>query len=177
MQAGADAEQSPLEHRMNPDIEARRRQMLDLLDQTRHATRAALSRLDPERVVHSDERAWRVRDVVGHLGVWNGEAARSLNAHARGGEYSCIPSESEYYAYNGPAADERRAWPMQAVWDEYEHSHDQLKAMIERMPAEKWDREMLYPWRLRGTVEDLIRIMMKHETHDHCDLVLKAAAE
>jgi hypothetical protein len=162
---------------MNSNVEGRRRQTLDLLDRTRRETRSALFPLDPERVVHSDERAWRVRDVVGHLGVWNGEAARSLSAYAAGGEYCCIPSESEYYEYNGPAADERRTWPMQQVWAEYEQSHDQLKLMIKTMPVEKWDGDMLYPWRKRGTVEGLIRTMMNHERTDHCDIILRATSE
>lgn len=162
---------------MNSSVEERRRQSLDLLEKTRHDTRSALSRLDPERVVHTDERAWRVRDVVGHLGVWNGEAARSLSAHAGGGEYYCIPSESSYDDYNGPAADKRRGWTMQQVWAEYEQAHDQLQSGVETMPAEKWDGEMLYPWRERGTVERLIRIMMNHEGIDHCDLILRATSE
>ena len=161
---------------MNSSVEERRRQTLDLLDQIRHETRSALSRLDPERVIHTDERAWRVRDVVGHLGVWNGEAARSLSAYATGGEYYCIPS-AEYYDYNGLAADERRTWPIQQVWAEYEKSHDQLKLMVETMPVEKWDGDMLYPWRERGTVEGLIRTMMNHERMDHCDVILKATAQ
>jgi hypothetical protein len=162
---------------MNSNVEERRRQTLDLLEKTRRETRSALSRLDPERVVHTDERAWRVRDVVGHLGVWNGEAARSLSAYAAGGEYYCVLAESEYYDYNGLAVDERRAWPMQQVWAEYEQAHDQLRLMVETMPVEKWDGDMLYPWRDRGTVERLIKIMMNHERVDHCDIVLRATSE
>jgi hypothetical protein len=150
--------------------------MLDLLDNTRRDTRSVLSALDPERVVHGDERAWRVRDVLGHLAVWNGEAARSLRAYAAGGEYFCIPSESEYYEYNGPAADERRSWPMQQVWAEYEQSHDQLRSMVEMMPLAKWNGEMLYPWHDRGTVEGLISTMMNHERVDHCEIILRATS-
>ena len=161
---------------MNSGIETRRRRTLDLLDETRRETRSALSALDPERVVHTDQRAWRVRDVIGHLGVWNAEAARSLSAYAAGSAYYCIPSESGYYDYNGPAADERRAWPLQQVWAEYEQSHDQLRLMVETMSVEKWDGELLFPWRARGTVEDLIGIMMRHERVDHCDLIRKATS-
>jgi len=162
---------------MNSNVEETRRLMLDLLDKTRRETRSLLSQLDPERVVHNDERAWRVRDIVGHLGVWNGEAARSLSAYAKGGEYICIPTDAKYYEYNGPAADERRTWTIEQVWAEYEASHDQLKSIVERMPAEKWDGEMVYPWNERGTVGHLIKVMMDHEKVDHCDLVVKAVTE
>lgn len=162
---------------MNPNVEERRRQMLELLEKIRGETRAALSALDPERVVHTDERGWRVRDVLGHLGVWNGEAALSLSAYAAGGEYFCVPSEAVYDEYNGPAADERRGWPVQQVWAEYEEAHHQLHRAIETMPADKWDGSMLYPWNERGTVERLIRIMMNHESRDHVDIVLRAASD
>lgn len=158
---------------MNSNVEETRRLMLNLLDKTRLETRSLLSQLDPQRVIHTDERAWRVRDIVGHLGIWNGEAARSLGAHAKGGEYYCIP-EANYYEYNGPAADERRAWTMEQVWAEYEASHDQLKLIVETMPDEKWNGQMVYPWSERGTVEHLIKVMMEHERVDHCDLVANA---
>ncbi len=158
---------------MLPGIEETRQKMLDLLDQTRGETRLLLSGLDPECVVHTDERAWRVRDIIGHLGVWNVEAARSLEAYASGGEYACIPSEAQYFDYNGPAANLRQPWTMQQVWAEYEAAHDQLKQIITSVPTEKWAGEMLYPWNHRGTVEYLIRVMMAHEKVDHCDLVVK----
>ena len=161
---------------MNPNVEETRRQILNLLDTTRRETRSLLSHLDPEKVVHTDEQAWRVRDVVGHLGVWNGEAARSLSAYAKGGEYFCITTNGMYDEYNGPAADERRAWTIEKVWAEYEASHDQLKSIIETMPVEKWDGEMVFPWKERGTIEQLIKRMMKHEKNDHCNLIVKTAA-
>ena len=74
--------------------------MGELLDKTLQETRLALSDIDPERVVHDGNSPWRVRDVIGHIGVWNGEAAQSLLAHAAGGKYHCISSEAKYDEYN-----------------------------------------------------------------------------
>ncbi len=159
---------------MNPIIEETRQQMLALLDKTRHETHALLFSLDPERIVHDDERAWRVRDILGHLGVWNMEAARSLQAYAAGGKYHCIPSEAQYYDYNGPAADERKAWTIEQVWGEYDSANGKLKKLVASLPDEKWDGEMLYPWNSTGTVEHLIVIMMNHETLEHCDIVRRS---
>ncbi|MFH1185045.1 MAG: DinB family protein [Chloroflexota bacterium] len=152
-------------------IEESRARTLRLLDGTRRETRLLLSGLDPNRVVHTDERAWRVRDIVGHLGAWNWEAARSVKAYSEGAEYCCIPTEAEYDNYNGPAAEARRAWSMEQVWTEYETAHDELRRRIESLPDEKWAGEMLYPWNERGTVARLIEIMMIHEKRDHCSLL------
>jgi len=156
---------------MNSWIEESRARTLQLLDGTGRETRSLLSALGPDRIVHTDERAWRVRDIVGHLGVWNWEAARSMRAYSQGGEYRCIPTEAEYDNYNGPAAEARRAWTMEQVWTEYETAHDELRRLIERLPDEKWAGEMLYPWNERGTAAHLIEIMMTHEERDHCSLV------
>jgi hypothetical protein len=155
-------------------VEAARLSTLQLLDETRRATRSYLSGLDPERLVHNDDRSWRVRDVVGHLGVWNGEAAHSLQAFLEGREYFCLPSEEEYDSYNGPAAQARRTWRMEQVWAEYEAAHDELRLLIERLPDDKWHAEMLFPWNERGTAEYLIEVMMTHETTDHCAVIHKA---
>lgn len=161
---------------MKPNVEETRKRLMELLDKTRRETRALLSSLDPERVIHTGERAWRVRDILGHLGVWNREAVRSLKAYAEGGEYHCIPTDAQYYEYNGPAADERKAWTLEQVWAEYEAAHDQLRSLVETMPAEKWDGEMVYPWNEQGRVAQLISVMMDHERVDHCDLVFRATA-
>jgi hypothetical protein len=161
---------------MKSEIEAARQSALKLLEQTRRETRSLLFQLDPDRVIHRDERAWRVRDIVGNLGVWNGEAVRSLSAYAAGGEYFCIPLNNNYDAYNGPAADLRSTWTVEQVWAEYEASHTQLKELVQTIPAEKWDGQMLYPWNERGSIADFIQRMMKHEKMDHGKVVVQAIA-
>jgi hypothetical protein len=155
---------------MNSKVEETRNQMVQLLDVTQRKTRLALSSIDPERVVFHDHPIWRVRDVVGHIGVWNGEAAHSLRAHAEGGEYHCIESEAKYDEYNGFAVEQRRAWNIDQVWAEYEASYDQLKLLVESMPAKNWNGDMLYPWNERGTVRNLIEVMMKHEI-EHREII------
>jgi hypothetical protein len=157
---------------MRIDVDDERNSTLWLLRRTRRMTRAALEPLDPAAVVHDDEQAWRVRDVLGHLGVWNGEAARSLEAHAAGGEYTCIATSGLYDIYNERAAAERRAWPMADVWAEYEATHDRLEAAIATMPPDRWDTPIQYPWTEQGSVVGLVVLMTEHETSDHCEPLL-----
>jgi hypothetical protein len=154
---------------MNPDVEETRKLMLKLIDGTQRETRLALSTIDPEKGVFSDP-IWRVRDVLGHIGVWNGEAARSLGAHAKGSEYHCIASEAEYDEYNAVAVEERRAWSVKQVWAEYEAAYEQLIYIVETMPADNWNIEILYPWNERGTVWNIIEVMMRHEV-EHVEVI------
>ncbi len=160
---------------MKLNAEDTRNLLLNLLEETRRETRSALSGIDSERVVHLDDPAWRVRDVVGHLGVWNGEAAKSLKAHVEGGEYHCIPSEAKYDEYNGSAVEERRTWKIEQVWAEYEESTNHLKLLVQTIPAEKLTGKLLYPWNERGTVQNLIEVMMIHEA-EHREIILQAGA-
>ncbi|MBM3125295.1 MAG: ClbS/DfsB family four-helix bundle protein [Chloroflexi bacterium] len=156
---------------MKSTVKETRHRMMELLDETRRETQFALSDIDPEQVVHGGNAPWRVRDVIGHLGVWNGEAAQSLRAHAAGHKYHCISSEAKYEEYNGAAVGERRTWSVEQVWAEYKTSHDQLKSLAESMSNEAWDREMLYPWNEEGAPWRLIEEMMKHE-EEHREAIL-----
>ncbi len=157
---------------MRTEMDDERNSTRLLLQRTRRMTRAALEPLDPEAVVHDVGPPWQVRDVLGHLGVWNGEAARSLEAHASGGEYTCIASAGHYDAYNEQAAIERRAWPIAEVWAEYEATHDRLEAAIATMPPDRWDTPIQYPWTELGSVVGLVVLMTEHETSDHCEPLL-----
>lgn len=157
---------------MRTEMDDERNSTLQLLRRTRRMTHAALDPLDPEAVVHDGEPAWQVRDVLGHLGVWNGEAALSLEAHAAGGQYTCIETSGLYDPYNEQAVLERRAWPMADVWAEYETTHDRLDAAIETMPPDRWDTPIQYPWTELGSVVGLVVLMTEHETSDHCEPLL-----
>ena len=156
---------------MNQNLKETRQQMRKLLDETRRETESALSDIDPERHVHGGDLPWRVRDVIGHIGVWNGEAAQSLGAHVAGGEYHCISSEAKYDEYNGTAVAERRTWSMEQVWEEYKTSYDQFKLLVESMSNEAWETDILFPWNEQGAVWRLIEIMMIHE-REHREAIL-----
>ena len=156
---------------MNSNVEETRNLMLQLLKVTQRKTRLALFSINPERVVFNNNPIWRVRDVIGHIGVWNGEAARSIRAYANGIEYHCIESEAQYDEYNGFAVEERRTWIIDQIWAEYEASYNQLKTLVESMPVKKWNGEMLYPWNVSGTARNLIEVMMKHEV-EHREIII-----
>jgi hypothetical protein len=64
---------------------------------------------------------------------------------------------------------------MDEVWAEYEQSHAQLGSLVESMAADRWDGNVLYPWNETGTVEGLVKIMMRHERTDHLDIIFKGA--
>jgi hypothetical protein len=157
---------------MHPSVEQTRTRMLQLLAETCKQTRSALANIDPEKVVFAEDPQWRMRDALGHVGVWNGEAARSIEAHAGGNVYHCVDSESEYDHYNALAVAERRTWTMDQVWAEYDASCDELQRLVETMSAQKWLIDMLYPWNEIGSLQRLIDIMMKHEV-EHREAIIR----
>ena len=60
------------------DRDGSRKSSLALLKETGQETRRALFRTDPERPVYGGVPPWHVRDILGHIGAWNLEAARAL---------------------------------------------------------------------------------------------------
>lgn len=156
---------------MDTNVEETRNQILELLEMTYKETRRFLNNADMEAIVYDKPPIWCVRDIIGHLGVWNGEAAKSLSAHAQGREYHCVPSEASYNVYNAAAAEVRRSWSVKQIISEYESSFAQMKGMVTSMPVEKWQSEILYPWNNRGSVSMLIQIMMRHEVEHRQDIL------
>ena len=135
---------------MRSDVIDERESTLGLLRRTRRATHATLEPLDPEAGVQDGDDAWMVRDVVGHLGVWNGEAAKALEAHAFGETYTVLEGARGYDDYNAEAVAERRTWSMEQVWAEYDETHARLEAAVESMPTDRWDVPVPYPWTESG---------------------------
>jgi hypothetical protein len=157
---------------MRSDVIDERESTLGLMRRTRRLTRAALEPLDPEAVIGDGDDGWMVRDVIGHLGVWNGEAAKALEAHAFGETYTVLDAARRYDDYNATATKERRAWPMERVWAEYDETHARFEAAVESMPTDRWDVPVVYPWTEVGSIPGLVVLMTEHETADHCEPIL-----
>ena len=150
-----------------------KKRLIDLLAETHAATRATVEGVDPELRVHTDtEAGWRIRDVIGHLAVWDRKTARSLRALRGGTEYS-IPDFDED-VYNQQAAQQQRKLTDQHAFAEWEHSHEDHREAVEQIPLDQFPGDLLYPWGdERGNIAQLFEYMAEHEV-EHREEMAKA---
>ena len=150
-----------------------KKRLIDLLTETHAATRATVEGVDPELRVYTDtEAGWRIRDVIGHLAVWDRETARSLRAFRAGTEYS-VP-EFDEDAYNQQAAEQQRKLTDQQAFAEWEQAHEDQREAVQEILPEQFPGDLLYPWGdERGSIAQLVEEMAEHEV-EHRDEMAKA---
>jgi hypothetical protein len=153
------------------DANAEKARLVGLLDDARAHTRAVLDGVDGERDVYSDT-GWRVKDVIGHILVWEEEAVKAALARQKGESY-VIPDFSGFDEYNRRDYEQRRDQPFERLCAALESVRDELKDAINALSVEQMEGQMVFPWWLSGTVSQLIEIMALHE-REHADQIARA---
>lgn len=145
--------------------------LIEQLKEAHQALHATIGGLDAALVVHIDS-GWRVHDILGHLGTWYGERVLTLRAWQQGQE-RCIPDYTSGDVFNLRAAEQRKDWPYADILADWEGRHAELIALLEEVPADQFETEILLPWGQRGTIQRFIELLIVHE-HDHRQEILAA---
>jgi hypothetical protein len=124
--------------------------------------------IDPEVQVNP-ETDWRVRDIVGHLAVWDREVTRSIRAFQGGGEYS-IPDFGEN-AFNDREVEELRKLAGQDIFLLWEGAREEFLAAVRDMPLDHIESDFLYPWGdERGKLSTIVEYMTGHDVEHRIEI-------
>ena len=144
--------------------------LLELLDTTYPGLYGQLKDVDLERVIF-EESGWRGRELLSHMAAWNLVVATALEYFSRGEEY--LLPEFEEDEFNQRTALEHTDLPVEEVMAHWKHSVAELIAAIEKIPADKFPGELLYPWGgERGDITRLVRYFIEHD-QEHVAEILK----
>lgn len=149
-----------------------KRCLVQILDNARQDTLAALDAIDPEKVVHSSS-GWRVKDLVGHIVFWEEEALASLLALKEGKVYT-IAEFISFDAYNDQDFKRRRSQPFNQILSDLHTTRERLKMALLAVPPERFSGIIRFPWPWQGTLTDLIMTMAAHE-REHAREILRVA--
>ena len=100
-----------------------RQRLIDTLNDTYSKLLTLIDDIDPETQVNP-ETDWRIRDIVGHLAVWDREVARSIRAFQSGAEYT-IPNFDED-GFNKHELQEQRKRSNEEVFALWEQERGEL---------------------------------------------------
>ncbi len=152
--------------------EQERNKLMARLDETRRETMRMLAGIDLSRTVYPSP-VWRGQDVIGHISLWEGEAAKSLRAFAQGREYVTDWAGDED-GFNNAAVDVRRSWSLEQIMTELATTREEMKAALMALPADRLSQIIRCPWGELGSVSYLIEGMIEHEI-EHRDHILGAS--
>ena len=107
---------------------------------------------------------WTIREVLAHFTGWDDAVIASLKSHAAGGTPTVV-AERGPNAYNAATVTEREALSFEQIYQEWQHTHEQLKIAILDLPPEKMNEAIVFPWGQKGTVKDLVTgLTTEHES-------------
>lgn len=140
---------------------------MERLKESHSATRHVVDGIDPEFRVHA-ESGWTVRDILGHIGAWDTQAARSLRAFGVGTEYSLADEDDE--AFNQAEHQRLRQLDTRQSYAAWEDARNEFIAAIEQLPDELDTGVLRFPWRERGPLTQLIDEMIEHDVEHREEL-------
>ncbi len=107
---------------------------LELMRDARRTLNDAISGLTEEQLTREATiGTWSIKDVLAHLGAWDGEVLIWLERSSRGEEIGPFIDES-VDEWNTQRVAERRRLPLVDVMQEFNENFDQLLAQLERAP-------------------------------------------
>jgi uncharacterized protein (TIGR03083 family) len=137
-------------------------EFLERLRAARTALNEALSGLNEEQITQGLVAGeWTVKDILAHLGSWEGEAALAVERTLRGEEVGPLINES-VDEWNKRRVEERRRLPLVDVMQEFNDARDRLLAALERAPEDRiplgpdgWDETSRLWWLTEHDTEHL----------------------
>ncbi len=136
-----------------------RTRLIQQLDKAREKLRAVLVDIDTQMEVYPD---WTIKHVLAHIAGWDDATIASLRAHAVGDEPG-TPAVRGIDFYNAQSVATREALTYDQIVREWEHTREQLKAVINEMPSEKFEQPLIFPWGQSGTIAQVVAIFAHHE--------------
>jgi len=98
---------------------------------------------------------WTMREILTHFTGWDAAVVNSLKSQAVGG-IPTVTAGGDHNAYNAASITEHKALSFESVYQEWQHTHEQLKIAIRDLPPEKLEEQFVFPWGQTGNVEDLV---------------------
>jgi uncharacterized protein (TIGR03083 family) len=138
------------------------------LHESRRDTLAVIAELNLDAIAHPTT-GWRVRDVLGHVAVWEIEATRALEAYRRGESYPVVSIPD----FNEQAYRARQDLPLDGVLAEWQSTREAFIAALEAIPAEDYERVYRFPWGGRESIGEMAVEMAWHE-REHVDEIQRA---
>jgi hypothetical protein len=148
-------------------IMASKEELIQQLEESHKNIEELVSQIDQNQEIYP---GWTIREVLAHFTGWDDAVLASLKSHAAGGVPTVV-AERGPDVYNAATITEREALSFEHVYQEWQHTHEQLKIAIRELPPEKMEEPIVFPWGQTGNMEDLvIGLTTEHEVSHANDI-------
>jgi len=142
--------------------------LMERLAENYSSVSALLEGIDLDIPVYKDND-WRIRDIVGHISIWDRQVAKSLIAFKAGEDWSIPDFEED--AFNQQQVLEGRKLNAQQVLSEWEQARKDFIATVQAIPIDRFPGDVLYPWGdERGSITNLVQYMIDHDIEHRSEI-------
>jgi hypothetical protein len=135
-------------------------ELIEELDEVREAMWQVAEAVDPGCEIYPE---WTIKEILAHLTGWEDATIESLKAHIAG-DVPATPASRGIDAYNAATVYTRETLSYDHVVREWRQTREDLKDLVREMDSEHLVGKMVFPWGPRGTAEELVRIIIHHES-------------
>jgi hypothetical protein len=145
-----------------------KKDLLAQLVQSHAALQSTITTFDIEQVIHPDS-GWRGRELISHLGAWDREVVKALDAFVLGHEYSIDDYDED--GFNHAAADAQAGMSSAAIIEDWKQARIELMDALNVIPDDRFPGDMQYPWGDEsGSIATLIRYFCEHDLEHQNEL-------
>jgi len=148
---------------------AEKERLIKLLASERFKTMQALRDVNDFTLIYQ-ERGWRIKDILGHIATWEREALATVQAFNAQDSYS-LGAELDIEQYNQQQFEQRKSYFPAQIRMDWGMVRRDLQLVINQVPPEKLVEVIDFPWNEKGTISQMIDILVKHEA-DHLAEIL-----
>jgi hypothetical protein len=140
-------------------LEDEKQSVIERIDRVRDRLKAVIDGVDPDALIHQ-ESGWRLRDVLAHIVAWQHEAIAAGKAHISGQPELPIPNMDRF---NQEAYEAWKGRDYQEIYAAWLAVYEELKEIVQRAPADRWNVEFTNSWSFRGTLAQHIQSILAHD--------------
>jgi uncharacterized damage-inducible protein DinB len=140
-------------------IEMTKQEYIETLSEGRARVWALIEGLSDERLSEPmGDGKWSIKDTLGHLAAWEGEAVRAFEQKARG-ERPTIGDIKDFDAWNEVESGKRKDWSPEQIRQELRSNRDRLLEIVGNLPEDE------KVWAPERSTARLLGSLIDHDKH------------
>ncbi len=140
--------------------------ILKEFDQARGHMRTVLLQANPKMGIYPE---WTIKELLAHLAGWDDATIQALQALELGNEPPLLAMRGIDF-YNSQTVAERAELNYDQIVKEWELIRKQLIALLNEMPEELVQKQIVTPWADIMSVASMVQVMIDHE-EEHAEAV------
>lgn len=148
---------------------AEKERLIKLLAAERFKTMQALRDVNDFTLIYQ-ESGWRIKDILGHIATWEREALATVQAFNAQDSYS-LGADLDIEQYNQQQFEQRKGYFPAQIRMDWGMVRRDLQFVMNQVPPEMFFDVIDLPWNEKGTISEMIDILVKHEAEHLAEIL------